>query len=375
MRTLTLPITKAAHKRFSLLEKNERLPMSLTPEQTSPFGFRFSGKFLCLTHDGRDVAYVSDEMTEDGKSAKVLTPLPQSDVLDAAVRRTLTRITDHLNGVSRILTREEKERKEAQAAAAARRAEEVRNAPDPLAPYRGEDTTGRVPHVTPDDMRILRDADIRHRCPFLVYERDQGVFHLGWGKNYGTLEARGTDVFFADNPNGLSGELLGAHLAETATWARRNNDPAAITEALGALPPAEFSIVSYALRPSRPKSDPELEPVNLPHGVSVVFDRGQISVVRDQSLVAKYMVPHRYTTEEVAVIPSVVNCITPNWHRNPLMEANTAGVTEEHLARFGSAWIAAMAQADPEFDAAPYAIADFEKVLADAEREDAGYGF
>lgn len=48
------------------------------------------------------------------------------------------------------------------------------------------------------------------------------------------------------------------------------------------------------------------------------------------------------------------------------MEANTAEATEDHLARLGSAWIAAFSAADPDYDASGYAVADFEKVLADA---------
>lgn len=111
MRTLNIPMNKAEKTRLNLLENLDTLLVPMNPDVLGPFGIRFQASTLVLTHKDRDVAFVPEFMSGNGKSFDLRVLVDPSDVVDAALRTLFARVTDHLNLVSRLDNQRKKEAK------------------------------------------------------------------------------------------------------------------------------------------------------------------------------------------------------------------------------------------------------------------------
>lgn len=113
MRKIKIDMTKAAKSRLGLLspEDNRGYLIPMDPDLTGPFGYRFAGKTMIVTYDGRDLAYVPEDMADKkGFELKVMTS--QSDVVDTALRNLFARLTRHLDEVGRVIAQAQRDQKQ-----------------------------------------------------------------------------------------------------------------------------------------------------------------------------------------------------------------------------------------------------------------------
>lgn len=385
MRSFEFPITKAAHKRFMLLGNNANLSLPLSDEQISPFGFRLTDMFFMLTHEGKDVAYVSNTFTDDQKSVLVFTPTAKSDVVDAAIVKTLRTVTEHLNVVNRASAQENRERlarekeiREAQEAEIAK-AREI----DHTIPFRGEDTAGRI-EVSEDDMNLVWQSgfppDEVISVDPISYQYEGNIRHASYRvfikgqSNVVKLDYVGGFYEIRDNNYGLSTAKLNAHLQGMADWARDNNDPQAIADSLMSLPPADLSIISYVLSKNHYRKECS---IGLPHDVTIDFIDDNVFIKRRGAQILHLTIPstlrHVMPHQPAAIPERSEECFGMSNMQSSLRDNNASLLSDEHYQRLGSAWIHAIAAADPTFDVSPYAPPDMERLEDAAMRMDAGY--
>lgn len=102
-------MSDAAFKRLSLLRDLEALPVPVADDAFSPFGFRFQNAVLCLTYQGRDVAFVPKLSNEDKSGFDLLTTLPDSTIIDSAYRNAFTRVRSALDHNGKILAQQKRD--------------------------------------------------------------------------------------------------------------------------------------------------------------------------------------------------------------------------------------------------------------------------
>lgn len=377
MRYISLPITKAAHKRLSLLAKNNQLPVPLTEDETTPFGFRHTNTFLVLTHEGRDVAYVTNQFENGGKDVKIYTPMAENESFDLAVKRTMKTINEYTKTANRLVEQQSVQDKMTRAEETRRRAVQERTLPESLMPLTGEDIDGRLEGLDAQKMQFLCYSNIPDTEGLtLMYHTGNSFKVYAKGKEASALLMVTDGVLTLDQNNaGFSAKKLGDKLSQMYDWAVKINDPETISQAILDLPEPDTSIVSYVV--TSPKDNYKVT-ISLANDIEIIAHNNHVRIKKDEVDVLLFSLidlhQFRYIASPINMPSSAKLCFSPVGH-NTVHKQNRSLFTEEHYARMGAAIIRARAEADPDFDATKYALPDNERVTRDVEATDFGYGF
>ncbi len=378
MRTLNIPSTKASKARLALLRGDDPLPLPLDPEAIRPFGFRFSGAILCVTYEGKDVAYASDQMAEDDKSFDLRVLLPQNETVDRALHRFFATLKRHMDQVGRILAqekREEKARREAewQAAQDARA-----NAPDGFAAFRGGNGDPIVRGIRYQDLAVL-DRSSNPQDPFTLFYGQIRTTLVAGDLRYGFTP--GADGLILDEgATSLDAGKLGAELQRRLDRAHRLTDPAPLIAAVHALPEPRYLIQRFSMNGAPVPSvheDTEEVYIDLDETVQVRFYGSRIDFRREGCSVFEISVCDRTYKHESWIPGSPQDCFMNYWRwedRNKNW-ATMQAFGEEGLNKIGSLWIETVLGAEPDADLSAYASPDQARLVAEAEKADAGYAF
>lgn len=327
-----------------------------------------------LTHEGRDLAYVDHETDEEGKSVKVFTPVGENQTVDSAIKVALREITDHLNKVSRLITKANKERLEAEKIAREIAAAERERLPDDFLALQGSDTVGMITDISEEDMKELSKMNMSNISSFKIRlgrEESYSIFIPDIGIQ-ARLSYRDGGFVITDNKAGLSCKKLNKRLIELRDQVFKIKDPELLAMSIMTLPEPRYSIIAYALS-SRYGADIKDGVVNLPNGLSLRFSGQGVNISRDEHHVVHMRFPDGISYPPSSVIPYMPETSKSCFDTYDGM--SILKLTEEHYARMGSAWVEAIAEANPDFDPTPFLILDEKRLEDDAGRMDLGYNF
>lgn len=400
MRKLNIPMTKAAKDRLALLRTDMPIPMD--PEKILPFSYRFQAeKVMCLTFEGRDVAYVPDIMNADKKSFDLLVLMGENENVDMAIQRTFARITNHLNGVGQVLAAEkraEKAKNEAdqEAANAERNARTDRIRSRLLNLFSDEDTV--MPNLTRDILRnasvarsdkdLFSVTDVRHRDFFDI--RVKGLYTRLYLRAQ-VSDAGEVTIVLNEAPEPAFLESLGlpslvqdimkpGTLKEIIRIAERNVEalkPERLIRALRDVPDTKYAAERLSI--GLPKISRHNPYGDMDDGISTRALTSDISLRAFSNRLAVYSLGAHVLDLSFGPRDGVLN-LDASFTGLPKISGAAEAIIREHLSdsdvlRLSEQWVDIIAEIKPDTDLSGFLKPDMEVLVRESETMDAGYGF
>lgn len=390
MRSFTIKMTKASRKRFTWLKDNDQLPLPLTHDDLHPFWFRVADKNVILTHEGRELAYLSDTFTPDGDAIIVHTPIAPDTMIDNAITRITHIIDKRLASANKTLMQQKREDEKRRVEERNRENEERNSKRDEvIAALKGPDVSGYLADVSRDDLIILSQT-YYHGQDFISVSQlglDAKDFKVSFdGKELCTISETpkgiGYGFTISVNKQNVSVRKLNDEITHLVRDICEINDATNVAKALAALPAPTFSVVSFcSFEPMKNIRDMEVLIKDLPDGLSIELSQNcgdnyvivsmMSGEVRTEVLSYELACGDKGPLHNVSEESSV--CFIPV-DETKMKEDNASHLTDEHFYRLGSALIAALAEKYPEFDPSPYALPDHAKLADEVQGMDFGYG-
>lgn len=363
MRTFPVTMPKVARKRLQWLDKNDELPLVLTPDQTYPFWFKVTDESFILTHEGKHVAYVMHDFDEENGTYDVRTYTRENELIDNAVARTLGVINKHLSNVNRILTGE---RKAANIERIQKRQEDERISEQKFAVLdnlKGDDHEGFLHGLSGNDITL----NVGHGDkPFLHFTKIyQGTIRIMFHyRKIGEIrKVAESGMWKMTTVMDHSVKKVNDELIRIKNAIEVINDPVTIAASIMSLPPAAYSITSF-LAANKKRFNNNGTVVDIPNGMSIslfpYYDRNQIIISREYDGIKLTLCHYemmRGTNVWFGDVKENFRFLY-NYRPDPVRDNNLSLLTPEHFERLGSALISVIAEKYPDFDPSPYALPD-----------------
>lgn len=409
MRRLRISMSRVAKLRLDLLKNPEMLPIPLDAERIQPFGYRFEQGMLCITFQGRDVAYVPENMNADKKSFDIRVRAGESSVIDSALRNVFSALTEQLNRSGSVLAAESRERRNQQMVEVAEedeRAEASLKAfVESIAPFfQRKDTSPVASEVSQEDirfaMRFKSDTDIVRIKPDPSHQNDASTFFVSFTNfEYPELILRAEwnaggchrmHVHRGRYESPLKLALLEALtttyggqevnvseiVSEIKRMAARNRallSPESMMNAIRALPESEYDIMAAAMKP--PKGLPQQTTHRVPaaEGFEIKISASRITFVKEGCEVKIFdFSPY---TPLSPVKETAKSCFRSHTGGpdDTLSHELAERMTDADYQKIGGAWLRAWQEHGADLNFSAYQKTDEKSLEHQAEIMDMGY--
>lgn len=407
MRRLRISMSRAAKLRLDLMKNPERLPIPLDAERIQPFGFRFEQGMLCITFQGRDVAYVPDKMNGDKKSFDIRVRAAESPVIDSALRNVFSVLTEQLNRTGSVLAAESRERKIQQMVEDDERdkraAESLRSFVEKVTPFFQRQK--KVPvEVSLEDIRFAMmfrsDTDVvrikvdpsHHNdissffVSFINSEQPELMLHAKWDADgdhriqvhRGRYESPLKVVLLEAITSTYGGHEVNVSevFSEIKKMAARNRgllSAESMINAIRALPDSEYDIMAAAMKPPRGLPQQMTHQIPASEGFQIKLSASRITFVKEGCDVKIFdFSPHTPLAPVKETAKSCFRCHTGG-PDDTLSHELDERMTDADYQKIGGAWLRAWQEHGADIDFSAYQKTDEKSLEHQAEIMDMGY--